>query len=472
MSVAAGWYPDPWAPDTPVVRWWDGTQWTDRTTTAQESATITAAPPSAVPEAPPDEVPSALDDEAVDRLAEWLAAHQKQHDRARFVSSPSDWFDPDEIDADTLRLVGALAGSLSPGERPLDLRCLGSKIRRMLLALTPARLVVAWRPTPGQDHVEVVGAPFPQLRLAVNKFGGITVVPEPTHLSLGVPREEWDWISGFINQPHGRVDPVGQVLTRPARPADVPAPGWYPDPTGRHAERFWDGAAWAAEGLGDPLPAAQRHPPAGPPAFDDATIDHIVTALFADRLRQDAAIGDADAWGSGGWSDFPHKYRWLMSLRWRALQAQFPVGDPPCDVHIGQDADPILVVSAHRLAVVITREDRVVVDADGHERVELVKRKALAPRPPERVGGRLVVPVTGVERKWLEDFLAGPRVLQGRLEELLARPRPAPDAPDPGWYPDPIGRFDERLWTGAEWTEDVKVRKRDAVSQRIDEGFR
>ncbi|MCB1015381.1 MAG: DUF2510 domain-containing protein, partial [Acidimicrobiales bacterium] len=27
VSVAAGWYPDPWAPDTPVVRWWDGTQW-------------------------------------------------------------------------------------------------------------------------------------------------------------------------------------------------------------------------------------------------------------------------------------------------------------------------------------------------------------------------------------------------------------------------------------------------------------
>ncbi|MFN7148179.1 MAG: DUF2510 domain-containing protein [Microthrixaceae bacterium] len=23
-----------------------------------------------------------------------------------------------------------------------------------------------------------------------------------------------------------------------------PAPGWYPDPTGRHEQRYWDGSVW------------------------------------------------------------------------------------------------------------------------------------------------------------------------------------------------------------------------------------
>lgn len=44
--------------------------------------------------------------------------------------------------------------------------------------------------------------------------------------------------------------------------ADVPtwAPGWFPDPTGRHDHRWWDGAAWTAHvadaGVAavDPLP--------------------------------------------------------------------------------------------------------------------------------------------------------------------------------------------------------------------------
>jgi hypothetical protein len=28
VTTSAGWYADPWAPETPILRWWDGSAWT------------------------------------------------------------------------------------------------------------------------------------------------------------------------------------------------------------------------------------------------------------------------------------------------------------------------------------------------------------------------------------------------------------------------------------------------------------
>jgi hypothetical protein len=33
---------------------------------------------------------------------------------------------------------------------------------------------------------------------------------------------------------------------RPSGGPGLPAPGWFVDPTGRHAHRYWDGARWSA----------------------------------------------------------------------------------------------------------------------------------------------------------------------------------------------------------------------------------
>lgn len=55
-------------------------------------------------------------------------------------------------------------------------------------------------------------------------------------------------------------------------------PGWFPDPTGRHDHRWWDGAAWTAHvadagvaGL-DPLEGGPRAPVAAAPAAAAAPV--------------------------------------------------------------------------------------------------------------------------------------------------------------------------------------------------------
>jgi hypothetical protein len=41
---------------------------------------------------------------------------------------------------------------------------------------------------------------------------------------------------------------IASKTTKPAAPADtlglVPPEGWYPDPTGEHELRYWDGTIW------------------------------------------------------------------------------------------------------------------------------------------------------------------------------------------------------------------------------------
>jgi len=61
------------------------------------------------------------------------------------------------------------------------------------------------------------------------------------------------------------------MTTRPAASTSVPeaasgspSPGWYPDPSGEHASRYWDGSVWTDRTSDAPSPA---------PAAPQATVE-------------------------------------------------------------------------------------------------------------------------------------------------------------------------------------------------------
>lgn len=70
-----------------------------------------------------------------------------------------------------------------------------------------------------------------------------------------------------------RPPPPPAVMTVPPAAVGVTAPGsgrWYADPTGRFAQRWWDGAAWTSEvvlagGQQTADPAPLPDPPPAPP---------------------------------------------------------------------------------------------------------------------------------------------------------------------------------------------------------------
>ncbi len=54
----------------------------------------------------------------------------------------------------------------------------------------------------------------------------------------------------------------GAAPSAPATGGGV-APGWFRDPTGRHAQRYWSGSDWTEHVMDDGVPAAD--PPPAPP---------------------------------------------------------------------------------------------------------------------------------------------------------------------------------------------------------------
>ncbi len=75
-----------------------------------------------------------------------------------------------------------------------------------------------------------------------------------------------------------------------------PAPGWYPDPTGEGAQRWWDGTAWSASTRAHPVPTGPAAPMAYPvpvlkntPATAGLTLG--IIAMFLDPFAIPALLG-------------------------------------------------------------------------------------------------------------------------------------------------------------------------------------
>src|SRR5262245_2926338 len=87
-----------------------------------------------------------------------------------------------------------------------------------------------------------------------------------------------------MNDP--RDQPYPNVPPPPLAPRPLPPAGWFPDPSGRHDHRYWDGHAWtdyvADHGVQSVAPVAQAAPvvttPAPAPMFGVAPPPSVPTA--------------------------------------------------------------------------------------------------------------------------------------------------------------------------------------------------
>jgi uncharacterized protein YxjI len=75
--------------------------------------------------------------------------------------------------------------------------------------------------------------------------------------------------------------------------SDLPAPNWYPDPSGKHEKRYWDGAQWTARVMNGSVestdvPSAGSHIPTGDQS----------AAKIQDQVTRQAGISGAPGGGT------------------------------------------------------------------------------------------------------------------------------------------------------------------------------
>ena len=240
MSVAAGWYPDPSAPGGEMVRWWDGARWTDRRCPAPRPAAARAPAPEPVAVAAPSITPSGLVDADRLHLIEcYVGAHRR-------VMKGAWEYQGDQPEGRAAALLDELARQLPPGEPPLALWpvVISEEVPVILVAGTARRLIVL---TAGFDErsghrVEVESDALGQWIVEASLSRGAR--RGSSGVVLLVSRSTKREIERFLTGPQVLEGDLQELLDRPRRSPGAPVPDWYPDPGGKYAERFWDGAAW------------------------------------------------------------------------------------------------------------------------------------------------------------------------------------------------------------------------------------
>ena len=117
----------------------------------------------------------------------------------------------------------------------------------------PTAILVALSGKPAPEHPLIPATPL--FRPPPTPDG----TPEPVADAATRAEPEVGLVDAASAQPEPR--PLAATEVEPSEPARVPAPmapieapqpqnlppaGWHPDPSGRHAMRYWDGATWTA----------------------------------------------------------------------------------------------------------------------------------------------------------------------------------------------------------------------------------
>jgi hypothetical protein len=222
-------------------------------------------------------------------------------------------------------------------------------------------------------------------------------------------------------------EPTPAVEPEPAV-APVPAPDWYPDPTGRYEQRYWDGSRWtehvtAAGQQGvDPLP--------------DENGD----------LGGSATETEAGAVGPVTEASDP------------ATEQATPEPDPKAEVEPEPspppaDANPFAAAAGGAAADPIAGTTKPGAEHEG----------GLGPVPGSEAPGGYVLNEHG-ELVSSEGGSTEAEDAAGAAEVTAPdAAEPAPGAPAPDWYPDPSGRQELRYWDGSQWTEHASTAGRQVV---------
>jgi hypothetical protein len=242
-----------------------------------------------------------------------------------------------------------------------------------------------------------------------------------------------------------------------------PNPDWYPDPTGRYEQRYWDGSQWtehvssAGQQRSDPLPGAE---PAGAAAGDLPGMGDLAAQTAGpDTAAAEPAEADDTAAAEP------------------AEAASYPSGGPGDPGTVAAPAVDPVVGSAPGSAGPAPdwypdptgrHEQRYWDGSQWTEHTVTAGQQGVDPLPSDDASGTggattvgaaatdLTGPGTAEEPgptpEPVNPFAAAAPATGPAVDEPSTAPAGGPAA---DWYPDPMGRHELRYWDGSQWTEHV-----------------
>jgi Protein of unknown function (DUF2510) len=382
---AAGWYADPSGHHE--ARYWDGDRWTDRVADRgvenSGSPMTTGDPAAGAPEASPD--PFAVE---ADPRVEGAFATEAETPEPPAPTSESQVPSAPPMSPAPEQLAGPIAG-----DPPIFAGA--AEPEPEVAAAFEAAFDAAFE-APAEPEFEtglVVDAP-PDAPVDVSEFAAptaetIPIAPvPPVHAPLD--------LAGPPSDPAVAV-PVAPP--EPGVPAAGPEIGWYPDPTGRHEVRYWDGGRWTERVADDGVETTEI------PAAD--VLEVAAGAMAADA----AAMGGPEPvrdWAPDWYPDPTgrHEVRYFDGTTWtehvanNGLSALDPIAD---GAPLGSNAAELAATIVPAVSTAASPHATTV------EAAEAAFAAALSPAPaeePEVVEAPAVLPVS-------KDWASRPNALVG-----------------------------------------------------------